>query len=130
MVDSTSLYGSGDTFSVSDDGGIIIEEDGVYMIAASIYIKVRELLDSRTEATIRKSVHIINQNNVELSTGSDNLYVTNGYEAWCDGAISVSPKIINLSAGDILYLYGRCVDASALIYPKSPSSFLTIMRVG
>lgn len=128
LIKSIDSYGDG--FTIHDGGGILINESGTYMIAASIYsTAIRN--NSFTGSIVHKSVHIMNQNNIELISSSDNVNVEDGNngEHIFYGVVSTAPKIVNLSAGDILYLCGRISPINGVMYTGNIGTYLTIMRV-
>ena len=112
------------------DGGIMINETGTYMICGSIYFNaIRKSYN--IGVNVQKSVYVRNQFNSEILACAYNEQIDNGNDGdlILYGSVSSGSKIVHLSAGDILYLYGRISGTDGNMYPNNNGTYLTINRL-
>ncbi len=115
----------GTAFEISTDGGIRVKEAGTYKVDASAYIHAK-----RYSTSI--GVYIYKGDNIGNAVEVTSARITqDNSSSGFYGAFSVAPKLVNLAAGQSVYLLAR-VNGSGddgEIDDDNPATFLLIERV-
>ena len=122
-TDGSYNQGYGDTTSTTEDGGVYIADDGMYLILASVYLAVGTIKASN----IGKGVYVKDQNENEIMGCLITAYLSNSAAS---GANPTIAKLVHLEEGTTLYLYSRLNNTDGTAYDDNPATYLSILRLG
>ena len=109
-----------DLFSISN-GGVKVTQAGLYRVSGSVYIN---------PPSGASMVGVYAKKGASYSRAPE----VNGAYYGVGGAdtsraVIMASKLVSLSAGDIVYLAGRCADVNGMAYPSHDSTFLLIDKI-
>lgn len=114
-------FESGDLFTISN-GGIKVSEAGIYKVTASAYLHLTGNSTARGMYVMRGT---------DFSSATE---VASFYELKPTGeeyaSFSTSPKLVDLNAGDTIFLAVRYLGGSGGYYGGNPSTYLLVERLG
>ena len=115
-----SSYGNGISLN---DGGIKVSNSGTYLVSGSAYIY------ASTNATA-KGVYV--KKGASFADSSEimaTLIERPSGGSGIGGCIPTSTRLIELSAGDIVYLCARSVSADGRVYESNSGTYLLLMKL-
>ena len=113
----------GSAFEISTDGGIRVKEAGTYKVDASAYIHAKK--DSTSIG-----VYIYKGDNIGNAVEVTSARIAQDNSSFgFYGAFSVAPKLVNLAAGQSVYLLARVNGEDGDIDDDNTATFLLIERV-
>lgn len=114
-------FKSGDLFTISS-GGIKVSEAGIYKVTGSAYLHL-------TSNSTARGVYVMVGTDFSSATEVASFYELKptGEEY---GTVSTSPKLIDLNAGDTVFLAVRYLGGSGGYYGGNSSTYLLVERLG
>lgn len=122
LVSQGAIY-TGDAFEIGADGGIRAKESGLYKVDASLYMVSRIGSTSRA-AYIYAGFTVGTASEVAGTRVKEEITDVNFH-----GVLSIAPKLINLSAGESVYLMARVTDGTGRVYEDAVSTYLLIEKI-
>lgn len=114
-------FESGDLFTISS-GGIKVSEAGIYKVTGSAYLHL-------TSNSTARGVYVMVGTDFSSATEVASFYELKptGEEY---GTVSTSPKLVDLNAGDTVFLAVRYLGGSGGYYGGNSSTYLLVERLG
>ena len=95
--------GTTDSFSISDDGGVICPYTGVVLVSGSVYMSGYSGTEMNKRCFIRQKKHSISGSCEEVEVCYQSIR-----DMGASGGISSGTMAIEVQDGDMLYLYAQC----------------------
>lgn len=122
---STNAVSVGSGFSISE-GGIKCQNAGTYKISGAVFMSASKSSGvTAKQAFIRKGSAFSSA--TEVHSATDTIDV--GTTAAASGTVSITPKLLQVSANEIIFLACRTVTGAGTYYPGNSATFLLVERV-
>lgn len=127
---SNKIGSDNSLFHFDNNGYIVIDKTGNYVISAGVYIEVDRTENNQFSAT---SCFVFKNNNSEVAneivSATDKMLMTTEHIGNRVSRVSTGIKCVALNKGDKIYLYARTEQTTGKVYLGNAATYLTIMNV-